>query len=368
MGKQRLLVVAVLAAALVVTVAASAGSGAATATRLLVSRNGNIAFGYGERLLVVNPINGTNARRIAGCPATSRGCEIAEPAWSPNGRRLAFVRGRLARNEPGHMSLYLVAAGGGSAKRLAPCGTCGRFYMGGRLAWSPDGRWIVYSRNTSGTGYQSLWIVAAAGGTPHRLTDCASCVDIGPTWSPDGSLLLFTRMGRQSVQLYTMRPDGSGLTKITDGADPRWSPDGSRIAFERGPNTVAVADSDGSNVHVLLAGPPGSGPGVPSWSPDGQKLVFFNTPGSQEHFTAEVWTINPDGSEATRLYHSGCCVSDWAAPIWSPDGRMIAFSADSAGGMFVMNADGSGRRKLNTPAYGPSNIMSWQQRPSITGA
>jgi Tol biopolymer transport system component len=360
-GRGRLLVVACLASALVVFVAGSAGSGAATWTRSVVRANGDIAFTYGGSLLVANP-NTLVLRSIASCPGANGCGETDEPAWSPNGNRLAFVRGAFGGpKEPSHMSLYLIAANGGAAKRLATCGSCGRLYEG-RLGWSPNGKWIAYSRDAH-TGTQRLWIVPSGGGNPHRLTHCDTpCVDINPSWSPSGHLVVFERETHNASTLFTVRPNGSDLTKLAYGWDPRWSPDGRRIAFQdaRG---IEVANADGSDVRLLYAGPP-SGPGVPSWSPNGKKLVFFNTPGQPSQYTAEVWTMNADGTNQHRLYHSGCCISDWAAPIWSPDGRMIAFAADSAGGTYVMNADGSGLKQLSpdTPNAGPSAI-SWQLLP-----
>jgi Tol biopolymer transport system component len=67
-------------------------------------------------------------------------------------------------------------------------------------------------------------------------------------------------------------------------------------------------------------------------------------------FTAELWTINIDGSHRRRLAKTGCCVETWAPPVWSPDGKQIAFAANSAGGTFVINADGSGKRQLSPAA------------------
>jgi Tol biopolymer transport system component len=336
-------------------------SGAATARHLLVVGNGKIAFEDNGRLLVLNP-NGHGLRTIAGCAASRPGCAIFEAAWSPDGRRLAFVRGRVGgANERSDMFLSVVAADGRGARRLAFCGLCGEQY-GGHLGWSPDAKRIAFSRDAGPAG-DSLWVVAAAGGSAHRLTDCrVGCADVQPAWSPHAHLLLFQHITNTpgTSGLYTVRPDGSSLTRITNGQDPEWSPDGRLIAFDSGPDSIAVANADGSHVHLLLAGALGSGPGAPSWSPDGRKIVGFNTPGRPGHYRAELWTMNADGSAKKRLYHSGCCVGIYAPPIWSPDGRLIAFSANSAGGTFVINADESGLRRLSPIT---SRDLSWQRRP-----
>jgi Tol biopolymer transport system component len=134
---------------------------------------------------------------------------------------------------------------------------------------------------------------------------------------------------------------------VAGATDAAWSPDGERIAFDVG-NDAYAAEANGSDRTLLVAGGRGSGPNLPAWSPDGRKLAYFMTPGTPAHFVAEVWTINSDGSGKRRLYRSACCVGFWAAPVWSPDGRQIAFSASSAGGTFVMNADGSRLHRVST--------------------
>jgi TolB protein len=332
-------------------------AGVATATYLLVRGNGNggIALGGGfGRLLVVNP-NGPGLRTIASCAPGEPSCTIFEPAWSRDGRRVAFVRGHYGMPfEGSRMSVYVAAADGGGAKRLASCGLCGEV-MGGRLGWSPDGKWIAFSRDTGPSGQRSLWIVAADGGKPRPLTTCHTCSDVTPVWSPDGKLLVFQRNGG----LYTVHPDGSGLTRIASGGEPEWSPNGRRIAFD-GQGGIEVANADGSDARLIFAAPNATGPWAPSWSPDGRKLVFFNTPGEPGRFRAEIWTMNADGSDKKRLYRSGCCVDVWAPPIWSPNGRLIAFSAASPGGTFVINADGTGLRRLSPTT---STELSWQPLP-----
>jgi Tol biopolymer transport system component len=334
-------------------------TGVATATYLLVRGNGGIALGGGSRLLVANP-NGPGLRKIAGCAHTTRSCTTFEPAWSPDGKQIAFTEGRYGGpRERSSMSVYVAAANGGTARRLAACGLCGEQW-GATLGWSPDGKWLAFSRDTGLSGYESLWIVAAAGGKPRRVTDCHTCADVIPVWSPDGKLLVFQRIGAVGPNgLYTVRPDGSDLKRIANGGAPQWSPDGTRIAFDatRG---IEVANVDGSDARLIFAGPSATGPWAPSWSPDGHMLVFFKTPGRPGHFRAEVWRMNADGSDKKRLYRSGCCVMVWAPPIWSPDGQKIAFSASSAGGTFVINADGSDLRRISPDTF---YYLAWQGVP-----
>jgi Tol biopolymer transport system component len=345
-------------------------AGVATATYLIVRGNGGIAVGGGRKLVVVNPNTGrTHAITSCGQKSRRRGCGIEEPAFSPNGKRVAFLRGFYyggAGQVPSHLSLYVAATNGAGARRLAPCGICGLQYQGQHLGWSPNGKWIAFSSDAGPIpAFQSLWVVAAAGGKPRRLTNChASCSDIEPTWSPNGQLLAFEHYGHSRSGLYTIRPDGSHLIKISSTyGEPQWSPNGRRIAFDYGQNSIAVANADGSHLHVLLKGARGTGPGTPSWSPDSRQLVFATTPRLPRGYPYAVWTMNADGSGKQRLYQSACCVEEYAAPIWSPNGQQIAFSffiGKPADGTYEINTDGTGLKRLSTIA---TDQLSWQHLP-----
>jgi hypothetical protein len=366
LGQHRGLRLAIVVAVLLLLLA-----GVATATYLLVRGDSGLAFGGGE-LMVVNP-NSQHQRAIARCAPADRGCGIYEAAWSPDGTRVAFLAGYYlggAGLVKSHMFLYVENANGAGVRRLALCGICGHQDEGQHLSWSPNGRWIAFSRDAGPTqGFQSLWIVAAAGGKPRRITDChASCSDVEPLWSPDGRLIAFEHGARAASGLYTVRPDGSHRTRVADVyGEPAWSPDGRRIAFDYGPDSLAVANADGSHLGVLLKGSKGSGPGAPSWSPNGRALVFLETTRRRPHsgYRYEVWTMRADGSGKERLYRSPCCLFLYASPIWSPNGRQIAFSfgvgpivsARAANGTYVVNADGTGLRRVSDAI---PDTLSWE--------
>lgn len=307
-------------------------------------RNGRIAFVDATGALIsVNP-DGSARRVLAGC-GSSAACSIRAFAWSPNGKRLIFFRS-TTRDA---YSLYVVDADGSRARRLAVCGHCGLLF-GSRATWSPSGLQVAFV-NDGG-----LAVVDVGRRATRQLTQCSpSCADRSPAWSPDASRIAFAR----GDSIYTVNADGSNITKVASAErfanDPAWSPNGRRIVFD-GLDTIYVVDADGSDRTLILDGTPGSGPGMPAWSPDGTRILYFNTPGTPGAFSAEVWTVEADGTSARRLYASPCCVYDWSPPIWSPDGSEIAFSANSAGGVVVMNSDGSHRRTL----FGRTSDLAWQ--------
>jgi Tol biopolymer transport system component len=229
----------------------------------------------------------------------------------------------------GDYAIYGVSAGGGHERRLTrgrgdPSTPTGLFFAI-EPAWSPDGRLIAFVSKRDGVLH--VYVMHEDGTGVRRLTD-ARAEDSGPTWSPDGRRVAFAREGALFVVASTGGP-ARRLGRAFGGrvADPAWSPDGKSIAFDYRP--------DGSSFQeIWVVGADGRDPrrvtrlralsGLPSWSPDGRHLAFqSNLEGG--HF--EIYSIALAGSVVLRETRSSI---DTIEPAWSPDGKEIAFSRDGA--------------------------------------
>jgi Tol biopolymer transport system component len=185
----------------------------------------------------------------------------------------------------------------------------------------------------------------------------------------NGKIVFTSNRADSSIytDVYTMNPDGTGTTRLTNDPDVDWSPtfsaDGTKIAYERtvlsggdpANGGIWVMNADGSNQH-LVDGLDGS----PTWSPDGTKLAVV------DRATSHIYVINSDGTGRTELTSSAD-----GYPQWSPDGTKIAFESTrdgSAPQIYVMGADGSNQTRLTNdddldgyPSWSPdgSKIAFW---------
>jgi len=178
------------------------------------------------------------------------------PAWSPDGKTVAFTNGS---------NIFLIGADGTNRRKLTTDDAFGFAY---RPTWSPDGATIAYASYRGAVGTH-IYAVDVATGKEKALTSGAT-YDTSPAWSPDGTVIVFTssRDGKQGI--YSMSPDGTGVKMLTGGtiyADaPAWSPDGSQIVFSSNAE-VWVMSADGSNPHQLATGD--SYNNYPAWQPLG---------------------------------------------------------------------------------------------------
>jgi Tol biopolymer transport system component len=307
----------------------------------LPHHNGEIVMGVDNSLIAIDPSTGQE-HVILSVPA---GNAVTSPAYSPDGTKLAYLRGRV------------VSSTGNSRGSL--------------------------------DAMDSIWVIDTATGHSRQLTTCHGCSPNDyVSWSPDGTRLAFSEADqRGSFQLHLINADGTHRTQLThlmagwNATEPAWSPDGSQIAFTF--FTVASDPSQGivyPSVNIDVIKPDGTwlgrlpglldatssaGHGVspylePAWSPDGSRIAYLaagslGADGTDVDF--QLWLMAPDGSHRTSIFqYPNCCQNTWGGPTWSPDGMRLAVVTDSA--LWLMRADGSATTALGVasgdrPAWRP---------------
>jgi TolB protein len=196
-------------------------------------------------------------------------------------------------------------------------------------------------------GTSELYVVNADGSEKRLLARSRMYGGSGVVWSPDGQTLAFSGHNR----IVFINADGSGRRNVTREwglrALPIWSPDGEMIAFMRtwgNDGDIYVMRADGSGVRRLTRNEGAGWAWFPIWSPNGRKIAFSRVvpppkPPYSRGWKLEVWVMNADGSGQRRLARG-------FPSAWSPDGQKIAFTGLGEPGLYVMNADGSRQRRL----------------------
>ncbi len=289
---------------------------ASAAAQTVPSRTGSIVFSRADAsgrysLFTVAPGTWRLRQVIRGC-----GWDWF-PAWSPDGRRIAF-----ARSCGTSLDLYVVGADGKGLRRLVHTRTNDEW-----PTWSPDGSKIAFvsgqpplTKPGQADTDPDLWVVGADGRGLKRLTQ-NTVRDEAPAWSPDGEWIAFFSSRRGHQGLWVISADGRHAHPLgVVGGEPAWSPDGAQLAFARGRRGVAretvdiyIANADGSGIRRLTHERVGVVSHHPSWSPDGRSIVYMSNRGSDKN---NLWTIGVNGRGARQVTRSP--MEDADPDWWKP--------------------------------------------------
>ena len=164
------------------------------------------------------------------------------PAWSPDGRKIAFVSGR-----DGNSNIYVMDADGKNVHQLTDHPVSDT-----NPAWSPNGQEIAFQSTRDGN--IDIYVMDTNGGNIRRLTHRLA-FDITPAWSPNGRKIAFVSYGSGvNFAIYIMDADGSDIERLTNypAEFPVWSPDGKQLAFDSNKNRDGVPNSD-KEIYVIDA-------------------------------------------------------------------------------------------------------------------
>ena len=237
------------------------GTGRTQITHALAALNPDWSTG-GKR--IVFELQATDSASIATMSADGSGVRNltpkgfqGQPSFSPDGSLIVYERDIAEGNN----GVWLMHSDGTGLRRVtrSPFGCCDT-----DPNVSPDGKTITFVRIKQAETLQALFSVGFDGKGPRQLTPYSWNVAIKHDWSPDGKLIVLTTNADGSANLATIRPDGSGLTKLTrfnngttNAFAGSFSPDGKQIVFrlEQGEKySLAVIDRDGQNLHKLTTG------------------------------------------------------------------------------------------------------------------
>jgi Tol biopolymer transport system component len=268
---------------------------------------------------------------------------VASPAQAP--WRIA-----LTSDREGDSEIYSMNTDGRAVQRLT---RSPRFDA--PRAWSRDGRRLLFYSQRSPKG--DVWVMNADGSRQRNLTRNAAH-DSGGTWSPDGRRIAFDSNRDGNSEIYVMNADGSGQRILSrspssDELAGGWSADGRTMLFmtDRDGNwEIYAMNADGTNPRNLTrsAANDGGVRGVAGLvlSPDGRRIAFASTRDTRDEDNPELYVMNADGSKLRRLTHAPGSEAPFS---WSPDGTRLAFArfpVKPRWAFFVMNADGTGVRKM----------------------
>lgn len=274
------------------------------------------------------------------------------PAWSPDGRKIAFSRGGGVNGQ-----IFLMNVDGSNQTQLTHNSGDNRW-----LSWSHDSSKIAFSSDRdhpmsmefNRPSRYEIYVINVNGTGERRLTFDNS-QSLYPSWAPDGKSIAFTSGPDGFPGIYRIGADGSGQSRLSGDAEKftlsAWSPNGAKFAMlKQGPfdKSIYLMNADGSGIVKLTTAP--ERPRYLSWSPDGS-VIAFSAKGTLhapecDHQPAQIYVLKVRSVKIKALTND--CDNNWG-PSWSPDGEKIIFTVGMGNAfqsIHVIDADGDNKVQM----------------------
>jgi Tol biopolymer transport system component/tRNA A-37 threonylcarbamoyl transferase component Bud32 len=311
------------------------------------------------RICLVSPLGGTPVR-LSDFPVRW------SIAWSPDGRYIVGTHGQSGSDMPQPSGLYLIPVQGGAPRQLTQTSTPN---MHGAPAFSPDGRRLAFASCNSENVSCQLEVLDVTPefehmAPPRQVTTQAVTNLLGLTWSRDGETIIYESEQQSYATEYLWRvpADGTGAPERVEIAglgatDPVMAHSRDRLAFTRKITDADIYRADRGRPAAAVVSSPAAEI-QPMWAPDARSMAYCS-PGLGD--TTEVWTSAADGTSPRQLTHH---TGQWqCSPHWSPDGLQLAFDAQSDDGRrHIWKVDASGGAPVQlTQESGTQVVPVWSR-------
>lgn len=285
--------------------------------KIIYISQGNAGGRAGRDIFIINANGGEEINLTKSFPEIG----FDEPKWSPDGTKIAYVGCHSYAYES--CEIFIMNSDGSEKKQITNNEFDDRYFE-----WSPDGKQIAFwsFRNKQG----DIYVINIDGNAELKLTNNPKypnhiSYNIDPTWSPNGKTILYmsTNFNTPHYEIYAINSDGSNEIRLTHtessewltSGKQMWSPDGKKLAFmywdKEDIDRIYIMNSEGSERVFITDGPRDTDP---RWSPDGRKIAFLSYRDGQP----EIYIMNNDGSNQTRLTYSNINESWLSQFQWSP--------------------------------------------------
>ena len=267
---------------------------------IFTTRFAAVSKSSGNKEIKLVDVDGHGVRSL-----TNNGSINLQPAWNSSGTQIAYTSYR-----GGNPDLYVADLSTGKVRRVSS-----RSGVNTGAAWAPGRDLLALTLSSGGRGDTDIFGISSADGTVVAQLTKTPGIDLSPSFSPDGSQIVFASERSGGLQLYIMSAQGGDPKRLTfqgnHNTDPQWSPKGDRIAFvgRDGGYDVFTVRPNGSDMQRITQGQ-GSNED-PSWSPDGRYLSFVSTRSGSSH----IWMSTSDGRHQVQVTQGG---GSWSNPSWSP--------------------------------------------------